>query len=273
MKLLPNPPPVVPRTAPAEGGNGFEINRCWRGFSEARSAAARAKTVFRRTQTLLNSGPLVGLLCFDLSCCCRITEAVNMNNEHRSSSCSSSCLKWLVSQHTEAGDAPTHAGVYITNSFLRSDNTHRHRPRTQRGQRGEWSLLRRCAPLLFILHFLCIQVAIDFTASNGDPRNSCSLHYINPYQPNEYLKALIAVGEICQDYDRSASPLFAGLSASRAYKAHQSDWKKWPQRDCYAALDQALTWRVMPLHPNHSKRIVMEISERCGLFHFCFAIF
>uniref|UniRef100_A0A8C0MAC8 Copine 4 n=1 Tax=Canis lupus familiaris TaxID=9615 RepID=A0A8C0MAC8_CANLF len=44
-------------------------------------------------------------------------------------------------------------------------------------------------------------VAIDFTASNGDPRNSCSLHYIHPYQPNEYLKALVAVGEICQDYD------------------------------------------------------------------------
>ncbi|XP_012670190.1 copine-7 [Clupea harengus] len=48
------------------------------------------------------------------------------------------------------------------------------------------------------IHFT---VAVDFTASNGDPRNSCSLHYINPYQPNEYLKALIAVGEICQDYD------------------------------------------------------------------------
>ncbi|KAI4796033.1 hypothetical protein KUCAC02_029491, partial [Chaenocephalus aceratus] len=46
------------------------------------------------------------------------------------------------------------------------------------------------------------QVAIDFTASNGDPRNSCSLHYIHPFQPNEYLKALVAVGEICQDYDR-----------------------------------------------------------------------
>uniref|UniRef100_A0A8C5D911 Copine-4-like n=1 Tax=Gouania willdenowi TaxID=441366 RepID=A0A8C5D911_GOUWI len=44
-------------------------------------------------------------------------------------------------------------------------------------------------------------VAIDFTASNGDPRNSCSLHYIHPFQPNEYLKALVAVGEICQDYD------------------------------------------------------------------------
>uniref|UniRef100_A0A665TET6 Copine IVa n=1 Tax=Echeneis naucrates TaxID=173247 RepID=A0A665TET6_ECHNA len=47
----------------------------------------------------------------------------------------------------------------------------------------------------------CLSVAIDFTASNGDPRNSCSLHYIHPYQPNEYLKALVAVGEICQDYD------------------------------------------------------------------------
>ncbi|XP_013888572.1 copine-4 [Austrofundulus limnaeus] len=44
-------------------------------------------------------------------------------------------------------------------------------------------------------------VAIDFTASNGDPRNSCSLHYIHPFQPNEYLKALVSVGEICQDYD------------------------------------------------------------------------
>uniref|UniRef100_A0A8C1RQE2 C2 domain-containing protein n=1 Tax=Cyprinus carpio TaxID=7962 RepID=A0A8C1RQE2_CYPCA len=57
---------------------------------------------------------------------------------------------------------------------------------------------------LVILKFvmlLSLKVAIDFTASNGDPRNSCSLHYINPYQPNEYLKALIAVGEICQDYD------------------------------------------------------------------------
>lgn len=51
-----------------------------------------------------------------------------------------------------------------------------------------------------------LQVAIDFTASNGDPRNSCSLHYINPFQPNEYLQALVAVGEVCQDYDRCDPP-------------------------------------------------------------------
>lgn len=62
------------------------------------------------------------------------------------------------------------------------------------------SFLTPC-PLIYACVFLS-QVAIDFTASNGDPRNSCSLHYIHPYQPNEYLKALVAVGEICQDYDR-----------------------------------------------------------------------
>ncbi|XP_069490023.1 copine-6 [Ambystoma mexicanum] len=44
-------------------------------------------------------------------------------------------------------------------------------------------------------------VAIDFTASNGDPKINQSLHFINPSEPNEYLKALSAVGEICQDYD------------------------------------------------------------------------
>ncbi|XP_046859576.1 copine-3-like [Xenia sp. Carnegie-2017] len=44
-------------------------------------------------------------------------------------------------------------------------------------------------------------VGIDFTASNGHPAQPTSLHYINPYQPNEYMKALTAVGEICQDYD------------------------------------------------------------------------
>ena len=45
-------------------------------------------------------------------------------------------------------------------------------------------------------------VGIDFTASNGDPRKPTSLHYINPLSPNEYLRALRAVGYICQDYDR-----------------------------------------------------------------------
>ncbi|XP_012937679.1 copine-8 [Aplysia californica] len=44
-------------------------------------------------------------------------------------------------------------------------------------------------------------VAIDFTASNGNPQNPTSLHYYNPYQLNQYAAALSAVGEIIQDYD------------------------------------------------------------------------
>ncbi|XP_025891859.1 copine-5-like [Nothoprocta perdicaria] len=44
-------------------------------------------------------------------------------------------------------------------------------------------------------------VAIDFTASNGNPSQSTSLHYMSPYQLNAYTMALRAVGEIIQDYD------------------------------------------------------------------------
>ncbi|KAL4235385.1 Copine-9 [Mactra antiquata] len=44
-------------------------------------------------------------------------------------------------------------------------------------------------------------VAIDFTASNGNPSSPTSLHYYDPYRPNQYASAIQAVGEIIQDYD------------------------------------------------------------------------
>ncbi|XP_030645887.1 copine-8 [Chanos chanos] len=44
-------------------------------------------------------------------------------------------------------------------------------------------------------------VAIDFTASNGNPSQPTSLHYMSPYHMNAYAMALRAVGEIIQDYD------------------------------------------------------------------------
>ncbi|XP_077450592.1 copine-8 isoform X4 [Stigmatopora argus] len=44
-------------------------------------------------------------------------------------------------------------------------------------------------------------VAIDFTASNGNPAQPTSLHYVSPYQLNAYAMALKTVGEIIQDYD------------------------------------------------------------------------
>jgi hypothetical protein len=49
---------------------------------------------------------------------------------------------------------------------------------------------------------LSFTVAIDFTASNGNPNHSTSLHYKDPTgAPNQYMTAIRAVGDIIQDYD------------------------------------------------------------------------
>ncbi|PWA89020.1 calcium-dependent phospholipid-binding Copine family protein [Artemisia annua] len=51
----------------------------------------------------------------------------------------------------------------------------------------------------FELNFM---VAVDFTASNGDPRRSDSLHYIDPSgRLNSYQQAIMEVGEVIQVYD------------------------------------------------------------------------
>ncbi|KAK8939421.1 Protein BONZAI 1 [Platanthera guangdongensis] len=45
-------------------------------------------------------------------------------------------------------------------------------------------------------------VAVDFTASNGNPRLSDSLHYIDPSgRPNAYQRAILDIAEILQFYD------------------------------------------------------------------------
>uniref|UniRef100_A0A5B7AWH5 Protein BONZAI 3 n=1 Tax=Davidia involucrata TaxID=16924 RepID=A0A5B7AWH5_DAVIN len=51
----------------------------------------------------------------------------------------------------------------------------------------------------FELNFM---VAVDFTASNGNPRNQDSLHYIDPSgRLNSYQQAIMEVGEVIQFYD------------------------------------------------------------------------
>ncbi|EDQ88285.1 uncharacterized protein MONBRDRAFT_26531 [Monosiga brevicollis MX1] len=50
-------------------------------------------------------------------------------------------------------------------------------------------------------HELHFQIAVDFTASNGDPRMPSSLHYMNPMSPNQYQQAIMAIGQVIQDYD------------------------------------------------------------------------
>ena len=52
---------------------------------------------------------------------------------------------------------------------------------------------------------LACTISIDFTASNGNPRNTDSLHYISPpsHFPifNQYETAIKSVGEVIEDYD------------------------------------------------------------------------
>eukprot|EP00759_Apiculatamorpha_spiralis_P016691 PhF_6_TR2279/c0_g1_i1/m.3952 len=47
---------------------------------------------------------------------------------------------------------------------------------------------------------LNLTTSIDFTGSNGDPRNPSSLHYVSPAAPNQYMMAIMAVGEILTHY-------------------------------------------------------------------------
>jgi len=55
---------------------------------------------------------------------------------------------------------------------------------------------------MFSRRCMLCQVGIDFTASNGDPHQPSSLHFMNPNMPNSYVKAIQAVGSVIQDYDR-----------------------------------------------------------------------
>jgi len=60
---------------------------------------------------------------------------------------------------------------------------------------------------------LSVIVAIDFTASNGDPRTTESLHYNNPPALNEYEHGITAIGTIIEPYDTSKMFAVYGFGA------------------------------------------------------------
>ena len=49
---------------------------------------------------------------------------------------------------------------------------------------------------------LNLNIAIDYTSSNGFPNDSNSLHYIYGNEPNDYEKAILSCGSIVAFYDR-----------------------------------------------------------------------
>ena len=44
-------------------------------------------------------------------------------------------------------------------------------------------------------------VAVDFTASNGDPNDRSSLHHSTPQTPSQYVQVLQSIGQLIEDYD------------------------------------------------------------------------
>jgi hypothetical protein len=46
-----------------------------------------------------------------------------------------------------------------------------------------------------------LAASIDFTGSNGDPRRPNSLHYMDPTKPNQYVRAVMSVGDVLMEYD------------------------------------------------------------------------
>ena len=64
---------------------------------------------------------------------------------------------------------------------------------------------------------LNLAVAIDFTGSNGIVTHPTSLHYIDPYKPNQYQSAIMAVGGILMDYDYDKKIPAFGFGAKLNY--------------------------------------------------------
>lgn len=61
---------------------------------------------------------------------------------------------------------------------------------------------------------LKLSIAIDFTGSNGDPRQPGTLHYVHPNgQLNDYEKAITAVGSIIAKYDTGKMHAVYGFGA------------------------------------------------------------
>lgn len=48
---------------------------------------------------------------------------------------------------------------------------------------------------------ISLQIAVDFTASNGYVSNPQSLHFIHDGQPNQYMHAIMSIGSILEQYD------------------------------------------------------------------------
>lgn len=72
-------------------------------------------------------------------------------------------------------------------------------------------------------------VAIDFTGSNGNPKDKNSLHFMSPVQPNQYQMAILGISNILMNYDYDKRIPAFGFGASPRFQG-----KSGPVNHCFA---------------------------------------
>uniref|UniRef100_A0A7S4DNV9 C2 domain-containing protein n=1 Tax=Lotharella globosa TaxID=91324 RepID=A0A7S4DNV9_9EUKA len=106
--------------------------------------------------------------------------------------------------HFETTVADLESKQPIAEFHLRKDKDKGKKRPKKRGKIGVQMILYKEHSFLDYIKGGCevnLSIAIDFTASNGDPRNPRSLHYIGPGHANEYQKAIATIGNILTPYD------------------------------------------------------------------------
>ncbi|PVD24426.1 hypothetical protein C0Q70_14909 [Pomacea canaliculata] len=112
-------------------------------------------------------------------------------------------------------------------------------------------------------------VAIDFTASNGNPTHPSSLHYIHPQQPNQYVAAIKAIGEIIQDYNsKKMFPVLGfGAKLPDGQVSHDFAVNFNPQNPCVQGVDgilqayQAALSRIQLHSPTNFSPVINLLSR------------
>ena len=94
-------------------------------------------------------------------------------------------------------------------------------------------------------------IAIDFTASNGMPKHSNSLHFMDPYKPNQYQQAIESIANILLNYDSDKRIPTYGFGA----KPH------FPQ------INSHLANHCFPLSGTYDKIEAVGLGELMGMYN------
>ena len=100
-------------------------------------------------------------------------------------------------------------------------------------------------------------LAIDFTASNGTPTASNSLHYMNPNSLNQYQMAIQSVGQILLNYDSDKKIPAFGFGAALKFPMMQTKTAVhcFPLSGDHSCIDSFGLEHLMQLYVNALKSV------------------